>query len=123
MLFATTVAMAQTNPTPQGLPYTQNFSAYTGSTTAYLAGWQGWTITGSTSAAFPTAAPLANQTQASGTNATTAGGVFDFTGKIGFLNTASALKAICLSINTTGYTSVQISYLAGTQRTQSTDRV
>ena len=64
MLFATTVAMAQTNPTPQGMPYTQNFSAYTGSTTAYLAGWQGWTITGSTSAAFPTAAPLANQAQA-----------------------------------------------------------
>ena len=96
MLFATTVAMAQTNPTPQGMPYTQNFSAYTGSTTAYLAGWQGWTITGSTSAAFPTAAPLANQAQAAGTNATTAGGVFDFSGKIGFLNTASALKSFCL---------------------------
>ena len=123
MLFATTVAMAQTNPTPQGMPYTQNFSAYTGSTTAYLAGWQGWTITGSTSAAFPTAAPLANQAQAAGTNATTAGGVFDFSGKIGFLNTASALKSFCLSISTSGYTSVQISYVAATQRTQSTERV
>ena len=123
VLFATTVAMAQTNPTPQGMPYTQNFSAYTGSTTTYLAGWQGWTITGSTSAAFPTAAPAANQAQAAGTNASTSGSVYDFNGKIGFLNTASALKSFCLSINTTGYTNVQVSYLAATQRTQTVDRI
>ena len=123
-LFSTTVAIAQTNPTPQSMPYTQNFSAYTGSTTTYLAGWQGWTIAGSTSTiAFPTAAPAANQAQAAGTNASTGGGNYDFNGKIGFLNTANALKSICLSISTTGYTSVQISYLAATQRTQSIDRV
>ena len=124
VLFATTVAMAQTNPTPQGMPYTQNFSAYTGSTTAYLAGWQGWTIAGSTSTvAFPTAAPNGNQTQAAGTNGSTGGGVYDFNGKIGFLNTGSALKSFCLSINTTGYTNVQVSYLAATQRTQAADRI
>lgn len=123
-LFIATSAMAQTNPTPQSLPYTQDFSAYTGSTTAYLPGWQGWTIAGSTSAvSFPTAAPSGNQAQAAGTNASTGGNVYDFNGKIGFLNTASALKSFCLSINTTGYTSVQVSYVAATQRTQSTDRV
>ncbi|MFM1772590.1 MAG: hypothetical protein RLZZ71_1732 [Bacteroidota bacterium] len=123
-LFIATSAMAQTNPTPQSLPYTQDFSAYTGSTTAYLPGWQGWTIAGSTSAvSFPTAAPSGNQTQAAGTNASTGGNVYDFNGKIGFLNTASALKSFCLSINTTGYTSVQVSYVAATQRTQSADRV
>jgi hypothetical protein len=124
MLFATTVAMAQTNPTPQGMPYTQNFSAYTGSTTAYLAGWQGWTIAGSTSTvAFPTAAPNGNQTQAAGTNASTSGSVYDFNGKIGFLNTSSALKSFCLSMNTTGYTSVQVSYVAATQRTLPAERI
>ena len=123
-LFMATSAMAQTNPTPQSLPYSQDFSAYTGSTTAYLAGWQGWTIAGSTSAvSFPTAAPSGNQAQAAGTNASTGGNVYDFNGKIGFLNTASALKSFCLSINTTGYTSVQVSYVAATQRTQSADRV
>jgi hypothetical protein len=122
-LFSTTFAIAQTNPTPQSMPYTQNFSAYTGSTTTYLAGWQGWTIAGSTSAAFPTAAPAANQAQAAGTNASTGGNNYDFNGKIGFLNTAAALKSFCLSISTSGYTSVQVSYVAATQRTQSADRV
>jgi len=123
-LFATTVAVAQTNPTPQSMPYTQDFSAYTGSTTTYLAGWQGWTIAGSTSAvSFPTAAPNGNQSQVAGTNASTSSGVYDFNGKIGFLNTASGLRSFCLSINTTGYTNVQVSYLAATQRTQPADRI
>lgn len=122
-IFYSAISIAQTNPTPQAMPYTQNFSSYTGATTVYPAGWQGWTITGSTSTAFPTAAPAANQAQATGTNATTAGGVFDFNGKIGFLNTASALKSFCLSINTSGYTNVNISFVAATQRTQSIDRV
>ena len=124
-LFSSTVAVGQTNPTPQSMPYTQNFSAYNGSTTSYLAGWQGWTIAGSTSSvSFPTAAPNGNQVQdASGTNALTTGGIYDFTGKIGFVNTANALKSFCLSISTAGYTSVQVSYVAATQRTQSTERV
>ncbi len=124
VLLSTTVAIAQTNPTPQSIPYTQDFSAYTGSTTTYLPGWQGWTIAGSTSAvSFPTAAPNGNQAQVAGTNASTNGGVYDFNGKIGFLNTGSGLRSFCLSINTTGYTNVQVSYLAATQRTQPTDRV
>ena len=123
-LFAATVAQAQTNPTPQSMPYSQNFSSYTGSTTAYLAGWQGWTIAGSTSTvSFPTAAPSGNQAQAAGTNASTGGNVYDFNGKIGFLNTASALKSFCLSISTTGYTSVQVSYVAATQRTIVGERI
>ncbi len=123
-LISSTVAVGQTNPTAQSMPYTQDFSTYTGSTTTYLAGWQGWTIAGSTSSvAFPTAAPNNNQAQVGGTNGTSSSGVFDFNGKIGFLNTASALKSFCLSISTTGYTSVQVSYVAATQRTQNTDRV
>jgi hypothetical protein len=124
-LFLATSAIAQTNPTPQGMPYTQNFSAYTGSTTTYLAGWQGWTI-GTISTSFITAAPTANQAQAVGSNTTTAAGLFDMNQKLGILSSGTANtggKAICLSISTTGYTNVQISYLAGTQRTQPTDRV
>lgn len=124
-LFMATSAMAQTNPTPQSMPYTQNFSTYTGSTTAYLAGWQGWTI-GSISTAFITAAPSANQAQAAGSNTTTAAGVFDMNQKLGMLSSGTANtggKSICLSISTSGYTNVQVSYLAATQRTQSSDRV
>ncbi len=122
-LFSTTVAFAQTNPTPQGMPYTQNFSAYTGSTATYLAGWQGWTIAGSTSTTFPTAVPAANKPQGSGSNGSNTNGVFDFSGKIGLLNSGTAMNSFCLSISTAGYTAVQVSYLAATQRTQSIDRV
>jgi hypothetical protein len=123
LLGLTWTSQAQTNPTAQSLPYSQNFATYTGATTTYLAGWQGWTITGSTSTSFPTAAPALNQTQAAGTNATTASGVFDMNGKLGVLCTASALRTACLAINTTSLVSINVSFLAATQRTQSTDRV
>lgn len=118
-------SFSQTNPTPQSMPYSQNFSTYTGATTTYLAGWQGWTI-GTISTAFITAAPTANQAQAGGSNTTTAAGLFDMNQKLGMLSSGTANtggKAICLSVNTSGYTNVQISYLAATQRTQLTDRV
>ncbi|MBL0043184.1 MAG: hypothetical protein IPP33_01840 [Flavobacteriales bacterium] len=36
--------VAQTNPAPQALPYTQDFSALLHTATAYPVGWQGWTI-------------------------------------------------------------------------------
>jgi hypothetical protein len=123
ILVAVSGMLAQTNPTAQALPYTQDFATYTGSTTSYPAGWQGWTVTGSTSTSYPTAAPAANQTQAAGTNASTGGNVYDFNGKIGLLCTASAMKAICLSINTTGKNTITVAYQAATQRTQSTDRI
>ena len=117
------IGNAQSNPTPQSLPYTQNFNSYTGSSNLYLPGWQGWTITGAISTAFPTAPPASNQAQTSGTNATTTSGIFDFNGKIGFMNLASAMKSFCLAINTSGYASIQVSYLASTQRTQPSDRI
>jgi hypothetical protein len=114
---------AQTNPTPQALPYSQNFAALTGSTTTYPAGMQGWTITGSTSTAFPTAAPLANQALAAGTNASTGAGVYDMNGKMGVLCSASSLRSIAVAINTASLTNIQVSFVAATQRTQSTDRI
>jgi hypothetical protein len=117
VLLTTTVAMAQTNPTPQGMPYTQNFNAYTGSTTTYLSGWQGWTIAGSTSTTFPTAVPAADKAQVNGSNTSTQNGVYNFIGKIGLLNSNSGMNSFCLSISTAGYTAVQVSYVAATQRT------
>jgi hypothetical protein len=127
LLFAlfliTTRFAAQSNPTPQSLPYSQSFASLTGTTTTYPAGIQGWTITGSTSTSFPTAAPAANQALAAGTNASTTAGVFDMNGKMGVLCTGSALRSIALAINTTSLTSIQVSFVAATQRTQSTDRI
>ncbi len=116
-------SIAQTNPTPQTLPYTQNFAALTGATTVYPAGIQGWQITGTLGGAFNLLTPTANQTMAGGTNASTGSGVYDMNGKMGLLSTGSAIRTICLSINTTALTTIQVSFLAGTQRTQPADRI
>jgi len=44
-------------------------------------------------------------------------------GKIGFLSTAAALKSIVLAINTTGTTSISVSWVAATQRQQNGQRI
>ncbi|MBK9290169.1 MAG: T9SS type A sorting domain-containing protein [Bacteroidetes bacterium] len=123
MLFNLSTLWSQSNPTAQSLPYSQDFASFTGTTTIYPAGIQGWTISGSTSTSFPTAAPNGNQALAAGTNGSTSAGVFDMNGKIGMLNTGSALRSIALSINTTGLTSINVSFVAATQRQVSTERI
>ncbi len=114
----------QTNPSPQSLPYSQNFSTFTGSTTVYPAGFQGWGF-GSTAitTSFNTAAPTADQALAGATNTTTSGFVGDMNGKMGVLATGTNIKAICFAINTTALTNIAVSYLAATQRQQTTDRI
>ncbi len=117
---------AQTNPTPQALPYSQNFSSFTGASAAYPAGWQGWTIAGSTSTAFSTAAPSGDQVMASGVtsqNSAVSAFVGDAVGKIAFLSTSAAMKSFVLSVNTSSVTGVQVAYLAATQRQQIANRV
>ncbi|MFN3951492.1 MAG: autotransporter-associated beta strand repeat-containing protein [Thermaurantimonas sp.] len=110
----------QTNPTAQSLPYSQDFASFTGSSTTYPAGFQGWTISGSLSASYPTTAPNGDQILAGGTNATNSAGVYDMNGKIGLLSTGSNMRSICLAINTTGFTSINVQYTAATQRTNNT---
>jgi len=117
-------ASGQTNPTAQSLPYTQSFGSLTGSTTVYPAGFQGWGF-GSTAitTSFNTAAPTADQVLAGATNTTTSGFVGDMNTKMGVLATGTNIKAICLAINTTALTNISVSYLAATQRQQTTDRI
>lgn len=117
-------AIAQTHPTPQSLPYTQDFSSFTGSTTVYPAGWQGWTIAGSLTTSFTTEGTLlTDHNLAGGTNASTTAGVYDMNGKLGLLSTASNMKTACLAINTTGLQNIQVQYLAQTQRQVATARI
>ncbi len=108
----------QTNPVPQNLPYTQDFSSFTGSSTTYPAGIQGWRLTGSTTDSYNTSEADDDALLNGGTNATTGAGVYDMNGKIGMLNTATGLRFICLAINTTGFSNIQVSYTAATQRQQ-----
>ena len=115
--------MGQTNPTAQSLPYTQNFSTFTGSTTTYPAGIQGWTIAGSLSTNYLTTAPNGDFTLVGGSNASTTAGVYDMNSKIGLICTGSTLRGICLSIVTTSKTNITLSYLAGTQAQISAGRI
>ncbi|MFZ4058574.1 MAG: beta strand repeat-containing protein, partial [Ferruginibacter sp.] len=120
------LVFSQTNPAPQAVPYTQNFAAFTGTGSSYPAGWQGWTITGSTAATFPTGAPAADQVLATGAtaqNSAVSAFVGDAVGKIAFLCTSSALKSIVLAVNTTGINTVQVAYTAATQRQQIANRI
>ncbi len=111
----TVTGFAQTNPTPQNLPYSQNFNSFTGSTTTYPSGLQGWTVAGSLSTSYATTAPNGDFALAGGTNATSTAGVYDMNGKIGLLCTGSTLRAICLALNTSGSSGINVSFDAATQ--------
>ncbi len=110
-------AFGQTDPVAQALPYTQNFSTLTGSTTTYPAGFQGWAVPGSLTSVALTAAPSGNLPLFAGqTNATTTPFVGDMWGKIGILS-GSSVNALCLALNTTSVSAgnVQLIYTAATQ--------
>ena len=107
-----TQLIAQTNPTPQALPYTQDFSTVAYSGTIYPSGWQGWNLsTSPAGSSHLTSAPLTDRALiASSTAANTTGGVHNYNGKIGFLSTASLIPTAVFSINTTGKQNVSVSY-------------
>ena len=102
---------AQTNPAPQGLPYTQDFSALLHTSTTYPAGWQGWTVSTVPGVAFNTTGPTADRVLIASSGASTnSGNVHNYNGKIGFLNSGSLDLTLCLALSTTGSSNVQVAY-------------
>ncbi len=102
---------AQTNPAAQAVPYSQDFSGLAHSSTAYPAGWQGWTISVVPGAVFNTGGPTADRAlTASSTAAINSGNVHNYNGKMGYLNSGSLDLTLVLAINTTGLTSVGVTY-------------
>ena len=91
-------AFNQTNPTPQTLPYAQNFASLTAASTAYPEGWQGWTVSTSPGATFNTGAPTADRALTAGTASSTAGNVYNYVDKAGFLNTGTLDLSVALCI-------------------------
>lgn len=103
--------VGQTNPGARPLPYQQDFDALPSSATTYPDGWQGWLLAGSPSGNFNTAAPSGDKPLiANGSASSTANGVYNYTGKLGFLNSGSVDNALVLSVNTGGQQNVQLSY-------------
>ena len=105
-------SQAQTNPSPQALPYQQDFSALAPAGTSYPDGWQGWVMAGTTASQFRTNAPTGDKPlTANGSASSTTGAVFNYNGKIGFLNSGSSGdQGLALAINTSGQQTVQVSY-------------
>ena len=110
-LLVATIAVSQTNPAVQGIPYSQDFSGLAHTSTTYPAGWQGWTISTSPGATFNTGAPTADKTlTASSTAAINTGNIHNYNGKIGLLNNTSLDLGIVLALNATGKSNVQVTY-------------
>ena len=109
-LFLATIIIAQTNPTAQSLPYTQDFGTLTTGVTTYPAGWQGWTVSTVPGAVFNTASPTADRPMITGTAATNTGGVYNYDTKMGFLNNTSLDLSLVLALNTTGQSGIEVNY-------------
>jgi len=109
---------AQTMPTPQtSFPYTQNFDGLITNPTDYPSGFQGWTASSPSSlptpSAFTTNGTMTGDKtlSAGGSASTSSGGIYNFDGKIGFLNAGSFLDlSIGLSLKTTDNFGVQVTY-------------
>lgn len=103
--------MGQTNPTPQSIPYTQDFSTLPHTSTTYPDGWQGWRLANPPSTNFKLTPPTADQLlTASSTAATTTASVHNYNGKIGFLNTNLRDLSIVLALNTSGLSNIRFEY-------------
>ena len=102
--------------TAQTLPYSQNFSTLTGTSPAYPGGWGGGKVSSNAPSANGRTSNATDATLAVGIASSTSSGIFDFTGKIGFLSSSTNDNSVYLSIVTTGATKVGISFDAMTIR-------
>lgn len=109
--------VAQIIPSPQSLPYQQNFSGLLHSSTSYPSGWVGWTVATSVGSFFNTSAPIADRALIANSSASTStGNVHNYNGKIGMLNTGSLDLALALSLNTLDKANILLRFDAMTIR-------
>ena len=108
---------AQTNPTPQQVPYWTDFSSLTHNSTTFPAGWQGWKVASVTNTMYNLNAPTSSVSMTSkGYASNSVRGVYNYNGKIGFLNAADGDNALVLALKTTGNTNVVVEYAISTIR-------
>lgn len=114
MFFVALISLAHaqvTHPLAQGLPYMQDFSALDHISAVYPAGWAGWQMADAPQANFNTALPIGNQGLFGSSDASNnMGGVHNYNGKIGFLNSSTYVISPVLAINTIGLISIRVKY-------------
>jgi hypothetical protein len=89
-----------TNPSPQPLPYLQDFSSLTPDSAAYPAGWQGWSLSPDNDCMLV----------GNGTAKANAGNIWNYDGKIGYLSTGALRLALVLALDTTDRKGVSVAY-------------
>jgi hypothetical protein len=98
---------AQSNPSARLLPYSENFNGMLAPT--YPVGWVGWTQA-TLPGAFQLAAPTGDRAlTANGNASSTTNNVYDFSTKLGFLNSGTTNHAIATALVTTGWASINVS--------------
>jgi hypothetical protein len=104
--------LAQTQPTPQNLPFSQNFDDLSTTSNTYPTGFQGWTASTTPGSAYNTGATLVSDKplMANSTAFTNSGNIHNYNGKIGFLNTGSLDLALGFAFTTTGKTGIAVQY-------------
>lgn len=108
---------AQSNPTPQQVPYWTDFSSLSHNSTTFPAGWQGWKVATATNTLFNLNAPTGSVSMTSkGYASSSVKGIYNYNGKIGFLNASDGDNALVLALKTTGNTNVVVEYAISTIR-------
>jgi len=101
----------QTNPTPQGLPYGEDFSSCAHFVTEYPEGTQGWVVPGGMSQSYPDSSPSQDYYMNSRGYADNAvAGFYNYYYKIGFLCSNYTNFSIAFAIDTSGKENIQVSY-------------
>lgn len=110
------VLFSQTAPTPQTLPYTQDFSSLSSSSTTYPIGLNGWRLSSGAPSNYNIGGGTADATLTVGSASSTAGAMYNYNQKIGFLSSGSGDFGLVLAITTSGVSNITVAYDAMTIR-------
>lgn len=119
MILSLTMLKAQTQPSPQALPYRQNFDSFKGKSRVYPDGIIGWKVAGATPSIGRLYSPTADIPLTNGDAATFLPGIFDFDGKIGLASNYNNDNSISIAINTIGTSTektLKLSFIAMVMR-------
>jgi trimeric autotransporter adhesin len=105
--FSTSLLAQVTQPTPQEVPFTQDFSTLA---LIYPAGFQGEIIGTAAITSYVTSDGTANKDLVNGTASSSSGAIYNYNGKIGFLNSGSGNFGICLALNTETKYGIEVTY-------------
>ena len=100
-----------TEPATQAIPFTWDFSTWDANSTNYPSGINGWKLGTSGSTQFILTPALSNVLMiAPSTAKESDGGIHNYSGKLGILDTSSGRYALACAINTSGKTNVTVAY-------------